>query len=128
MNGKDAVILFGHGARDPEWARPLQRTREHLRGQAPGLQVELAFLELMHPTLGEAIDEVIARGANRVVVVPMFIAQGGHMKSDVPVRVAAARERHPQCEVILALPVGEDDSVIAAMAAYAGRCLTGPAA
>ncbi|BAL26225.1 sirohydrochlorin chelatase [Azoarcus sp. KH32C] len=123
MSGKDAVILFGHGARDPEWARPLQRTREQLLSLSPGLQVELAFLELMRPTLAEAIDDVIARGASRVVVVPMFIAQGGHVKSDVPVLITAARARHPACEVRLALPVGEDDSVIAAMAAYAGRCL-----
>ena len=127
MSGQDAVILFGHGARDPEWARPLQRTREHLLASSPGLQVELAFLELMRPALGEAIDRVVAQGASRIVVVPMFIAQGGHMKSDVPVLVAAARERHPDCELTLALPVGEDDSVIGAMAAYAARCLTGSA-
>jgi sirohydrochlorin cobaltochelatase len=128
MSGKDAVILFGHGARDPEWARPLQRTREYLMTMTPGLQVELAFLELMHPTLAEAIDDVITCGAKRVVVVPMFIAQGGHVKSDVPVLIDAARARHPECELRLALPVGEDDSVIAAMAAYAGRCLNQPLA
>lgn len=120
----EAVVLFGHGARDPEWARPMQRTREHLLAQAPGLSVELAFLEFMRPTLDEVVDRLAAEGARRIAVVPMFIAQGGHLKSDVPNLVAAARRRHPDCEIVQALAVGESESVIAAMAAYAYQAVT----
>jgi len=119
-------VLFGHGARDPEWARSMQRTREHLRALAPELQVELAFLELMSPTLADVVDSLVARGVRHIAVVPMFIAQGGHLKSDVPKLVAAARERHPECDIVQALAVGEADSVIAAMAAYAHGCVTAP--
>lgn len=120
----DAVVLFGHGARDPEWARPMRRTREHLLAREPGLAVELAFLEFMRPTLDEVVDRLAAEGARRIAVVPMFIAQGGHLKSDVPNLVAAARLRHPDCEIVQALAVGESESVIAAMAAYAHQAVT----
>lgn len=123
----DALVLFGHGARDPEWARPMQRTREQLRSLAPGLPVELAFLEFMTPTLAQAIDRLVDGGARRIAVVPMFIAQGGHLKSDVPDLVAAARARHPGCEIVQAPAVGEAESVIAAMAAYAHQTLAPPA-
>ena len=117
-----AVVLFGHGARDPEWAQPMARTREHLVSQAPGLRVELAFLELMQPTLAEAIDALIAQGATDVTVVPMFLAQGGHLKRDVPKLIEAARLRHPECRIAQAAAVGEADSVVAAMAGYAWQC------
>lgn len=120
----NAVVIFGHGARDPEWARPMRRTREHLQELAPALAVELAFLEFMRPTLDEAIDRLVADGARRIAVVPMFIAQGGHLKSDVPNLVAAARHRHPECEIVQALAVGEAESVIAAIAAYAHQAVT----
>jgi sirohydrochlorin cobaltochelatase len=126
MNDKNAVVLFGHGARDPEWARPMQRTRAQLLALAPELRVELAFLEFMQPTLDSVVDALAAAGARRIAVVPMFIAQGGHLKSDVPNLVAAARARHPECEIVQALAVGEADSVIAAMAAYARRCVDTP--
>lgn len=126
MKNDKAVVLFGHGARDPEWARSMQRTREHLLALAPDLQVELAFLELMSPTLESAIDALAASGVRRIAVVPMFIAQGGHLKSDVPKLVDAARTRHPECDIVQAPAVGEADSVIAAMAAYAQRCVTAP--
>lgn len=121
-----AVVLFGHGARDPEWARPMRRTRELLQALAPDVPVELAFLEFMTPTLAEAIDRLVAGGARRIAVVPMFIAQGGHLKSDVPDLVAAARLRHPDCEIVQAPAVGEAESVIAAMAAYAHQTVEPP--
>ena len=124
----NAVVLFGHGARDPEWARPMRRTREHLQALAPELAVELAFLEFMRPTLDEAIDRLVAEGARRIAVVPMFIAQGGHLKSDVPTLVAAARARHPACEIVQALAVGEAEGVIAAMAACAQEAANSPTA
>ena len=125
MSGDRAVVLFGHGARDPAWAEPMRSVREQLVAAAPNVGIELAFLEFIEPTLDAAIDSLVTRGARRIVVVPMFIAQGGHLKADLPKLVAAARVRHPDCEIVQALAVGEADPVIAAMADYARRCATG---
>ncbi|TVT56986.1 MAG: cobalamin biosynthesis protein CbiX [Azoarcus sp. PHD] len=113
-----AVILFGHGARDPEWAGPMQRIRDTMRVRAPGQHVELAFLEFMSPTLELAVDALVARGVTRIAVVPVFLAQGGHLKRDVPVLLDAARQRHPGCEFHLCLAVGEAPGVVAAIAEY----------
>jgi len=125
MSDDRAVVLFGHGARDPTWAQPMRRVRDQLVAAAPEVGVELAFLEFIEPTLDVAIDTLVARGVRRVVVVPMFIAQGGHLKADLPKLVAAARVRHPGCEIVQALAVGEADPVVAAMADYARSCATG---
>lgn len=118
----NAVVLFGHGARDPEWAAPMRRAREHMLAQAPELAVELAFLEFIAPPLPEVIDTLVAGGVTRITVVPMFLAQGGHLKKDIPALVEAARARHPQCEIRQALAVGEVDGVVRAMADYACGC------
>lgn len=122
MNQQAAVILFGHGARDPEWANPMRRARAQLLERTPELRVELAFLEFIEPTLDEAIDRLAAQGVGRIAVVPMFLAQGGHLKKDLPALVEAARARHPRCDIRQMLAVGEADAVIAAMADYAARC------
>lgn len=116
---KAGIVLFGHGARAPEWAAPMQRAGELLRQGVPGLAVELAFLEFMKPGLVEAIDTLARNGVRRVTVVPMFLAQGGHVKKDLPALLDEARALHPDCEVALVAAVGEADSVLAAMAAYA---------
>ena len=112
-----AIILFAHGARDPEWAAPLRRVCAALGAQTPGLRVELAFLELQSPSLLQAAESLLADGFGRIVVVPMFIAQGGHVKNDLPHLIDELRERNPEVRFELAGAVGEAEGVVQAMAA-----------
>jgi len=114
-----ALILFAHGARDPEWARPMQRVCALLREQAPGLRVELAFLEFMPPDLRGCAEMLVADGVARVLVLPMFIARGGHLKRDVPLLLAELRQQHPETVFELADAVGEAETVARAMASHA---------
>ena len=114
-----ALILFAHGARDPEWALPIRRVQAAVRDQAPDLAVECAFLEFMTPTLSECADALVTRGVARLAILPMFIAQGGHLKRDVPLLVDALRQRHPTVEFVLAPAIGENEAVLRAMAAAA---------
>lgn len=126
MTASEAIVLFAHGARDPEWAEPLRRVREAVRARAPSLPVALAFMEFMTPCLDEAIGTLAAAGAQAIVVVPVFLAQGGHLKRDVPAAVEAARRRHPACRIRLAVAAGEDAAVIEALAGYALACAQQP--
>ena len=117
------IILFAHGARDPAWAQPLQRTREAVLAQAAAagavLDVRLAFLEFISPTLDVAIDEAVAAGTTDVQVVPVFLAQSGHVRRDVPALLDAARARHPAMQIELQGALGEEQSVIDALATAA---------
>jgi sirohydrochlorin cobaltochelatase len=120
MPAPAALILFAHGARDPEWAAPLRRVQAAaqlaIEAAQPGTPVELAFLELMTPALPECVATLAAKGVKRITVVPMFIAQGGHLKRDLPVLLDALRSRWPELEFRLAAAIGENPDVIAAMA------------
>lgn len=113
----DAIVLLGHGARDPEWARPLERLRDVVLANQPGLDVGLAFLEFMQPGLAEALEQAIARGAASIRVVPVFLAQGGHVKRDVPEILAAVARRFPSVQLEMTLALGEAPGVLSAMAA-----------
>ncbi|MDD3352503.1 CbiX/SirB N-terminal domain-containing protein [Zoogloea sp.] len=118
---KEAIVLFAHGARDPEWAKPARRVTEELARLCPEAWVTLAFLEFMSPSLEEAVDAAAASGVESLRVVPLFLAQGGHLKRDLPVLLEAARSRHPACRIELVTAVGEDEGVVRAMA----RCAAG---
>lgn len=113
---KTASILFAHGARDPGWAAPLWRVREHMQARSPGLRVELAFFGFIEPTLPDCAELLIGEGFVRIVIVPMFIAQGGHLKKDLPLIVEELRCRYPQVTFEVAGPVGEAERVVQAMA------------
>jgi sirohydrochlorin cobaltochelatase len=114
-----ALILFAHGARDPEWAQPMRRVQAAIRRVAADMPVELAFLEFMAPNLADCAAALVAAGATRIAVIPMFIAQGGHLKRDVPEMLDRLRSTWPQVEFSLADAVGQSEGVIQAMAAAA---------
>ena len=90
-----------------------------MQAQAPQVAVELGFLELMRPTLEEAIDTLVAHGVDDVVIVPIFMAAGSHVKKDLPQLAANGMDRHPGLAITLATPVGEAPTVIEAMARHA---------
>lgn len=116
-----AIVLFAHGARDPEWARPFEAMRARLRERRPEIPVEVAFLERMTPTLEEAVDALVARGADAVTVFPVFMAQGGHLKEDLPRLVEAMRARHPGVPVALESAAGEVPEIVEAIADWVLR-------
>ena len=116
---KTALILFAHGARDPDWASPLHRVKEAINAQVPGMRVELAFLELMQPKLQECAASLSSDGFERIVILPMFIAQGGHIKKDTPLILDELRQTYPTVTFELAGPVGEAENIIQAIAAHA---------
>ncbi len=112
MRSKSGIILFAHGSRDREWARPFQQLAEILRTKVDG-PVAIAYLEFMSPTLDEAIASL---DADDIRVVPVFLGQGGHVKDDLPRLIAAAQKKH-RVAVRLDPPIGEQTIVIEAIAA-----------
>ncbi|SDC68995.1 sirohydrochlorin chelatase [Paraburkholderia lycopersici] len=117
--GNHGMILFGHGARDAGWQAPFQRLAAKLaaaRGDAG--PVSLAFLELMTPSLPEAIAGQAAAGCATITVVPVFFGQGGHVRRDLPALIAQCQTAHPGVRLRCAGAVGEDDAVLDAVVRY----------
>jgi sirohydrochlorin cobaltochelatase len=118
MSGKPGVVLFAHGSRDPRWAEPFERLRDKVVAQRPDAIVCLAFLELMTPSLADAVAALVSQGCDDVSVVPVFLGQGGHVRRDLPVLADACRSAHPGITLRLSAAVGEDDTVLQALASY----------
>ena len=114
-----AVILFAHGAREPEWAQPFEAVRDQLR--AAGMQVVLAFLEFMSPSLDEAAAKLADKGIKTVIIVPLFLAQGAHLKRDLPAMVENIRKRHAKTEFRVTPALGEAPEIVAAIVEWVQR-------
>ena len=122
MNTK-AIVLFGHGARDARWREPFDRLVALWKAQHPKVQVELAFLELMQPSLEEAISTLSGAGAKELVVVPVFFGQGGHLRNDFPVLLTACQDKFPGIQLSATPAVGEDAAVLQAIIDFGARAL-----
>src|SRR5436309_13371032 len=114
-----AAILFAHGAREPEWAQPFESVRDRLR--AAGTPVELAFLEFMSPSLDEAAARLAGKGIESVVIAPLFLAQGAHLKRELPAMVEKIRKRHAKTAFRVAPALGDSPEILAASTAWVLR-------
>ena len=114
-----AVILFAHGAREPEWAQPFEGIRDRLR--AAGVPITLAFLEFMSPSLDEAAARLAGKEIETAIIVPLFLAQGAHLKRELPAMVAKIRKRHAKTEIRVTPVLGEAPEIVAAITEWVQR-------
>ena len=118
-----AIILFGHGARDSRWREPFDRLAIMWQEQYPNTLVELAFLEMMQPSLEGAITELVKKGVDEVVVVSVFFGQGGHLRNDFPLLLEACQGKFPGLKLSATSAVGEDAAVLQAIIDFGARTL-----
>jgi len=114
-----AVILFAHGAREAEWAIPFEQVRDRLR--AGGLRVELAYLEIMKPSLDEAARIFSEENVKDATIVPLFLAQGKHLQRELPEMVAALRRKYPGMSLRVTPALGDAPEILAAIVAWVKR-------
>lgn len=125
---KSALVLFAHGARDPEWSTPFRRIQERVAARCPETTVALAFLEAMPPKLEDVLDRLAASSHDRIIIAPLFMAQGGHLKEDLPVLLDALRGKHPALVFEVLPPVGEVEGVLNAMSEWLAGAVQSQAA
>jgi len=104
---KHALIVFGHGSRDPLWAETLEALRERLRSALPDTEVKLAYLEFLKPTLAECVDALWQRGCGDIAVMPAFVAEGAHLRRELPNLVNQARSGREGLSITLLPAMGD---------------------
>lgn len=104
--GRDGLLLVAHGSACVAGVREALALGDAVADRRPDLDVDLGFLELAMPPAAPVLDDMVARGARRIVVQPMMLLAAGHGKSDVPAIVLEGRERHPGVDLVFGSPFG----------------------
>jgi sirohydrochlorin ferrochelatase len=105
------VVLVDHGSRESAPGKVLEAVASALSSLRPNWQVLTAHLELQSPDLIEAVGSCKSKGAERVLVLPYFIALGRHTSKDIPSLVLEATEKF-DIPVFLAEPLGFDARLV----------------
>ena len=123
-----ALILFAHGSSQASWRAPfddiVQRVQTLLNAQNENVWVQLAFLELMSPSVDQAIHDLTQQGVRDIRIVPLFFGVGKHIAEDLQKMIQAAQMTHPDVMIQIAPALGQSDWMRQAMAEYAVRMLT----
>jgi len=111
MKRGEGVILLAHGSKNTEAEEELEEIAAQVKEGLGGGEVILAFLQFNHPNLSEAIDQAVAEGMKRIVVVPFFLVAGVHVRKDIPEEIEQARLRHPVVQILLSRPLLPDPRI-----------------
>ena len=101
------LILVAHGSRDPNWRASVESVTEAVQAQVGSDKLRLAYMDHTPPTLADAVSEAIGRGAVRIRVLPLFVANEGHVDRDIRPAVDHLRRIHQSVELELMPAVGQ---------------------
>jgi sirohydrochlorin cobaltochelatase len=91
-----ALLIVGHGSRDPRGAREFHDLVDLVRQRNPSLTVEGGFIELSRPPISECVDRLAESGARNVAAVPLMLLAAGHAKDDIPATLMREKMGHPE--------------------------------
>ena len=89
----------------------LEGVAEVLRRLRPHLIVQVAHMELAHPTISEGMASCVLAGATEITVHPYMLSPGRHATKDVPRMVDECSKKYPQVNVKVTKPLGIHDKI-----------------
>lgn len=94
----NALLVMVHGSPRPIANEDMFRVVETFKARGDAVKlfpiVEVGFMECNEPTIPEAIDRCVARGATALTAVPYFLHTGTHVCDDLPTLMEEAEVRH----------------------------------
>ena len=112
-----AVLLCGHGSRDPEAITEFELAAAALRPRLPQFDFATGYLEFARPTIRDGLALLAARGARRILAVPGMLFAASHVKNDLPWEMNSFVADNPGVDVRLARDLGIDAKLLQAAAA-----------
>lgn len=116
------LILIAHGSRNERWRASVERIVAAVDGGGAAASLRLAYMDCTPPTLMDVATRAVAAGERTLQVLPLFLAEEGHVDRDVRPLVDEVRRAVPDSvRVELMDPVGQQPEFIDVLARIAAR-------
>ena len=111
-----AVLICGHGSRDPEAIAEFELVAAALRPRLPDFDFATGYLEFAHPTIREGLTALAARGARQILAIPGMLFAASHVKNDLPWEMNSFMADNPGIDVHLGRDLAIDPKLLRAAA------------
>ncbi|MFZ5595630.1 MAG: sirohydrochlorin chelatase [Bacillota bacterium] len=109
---RTGVILLGHGSRMKEAESTLQGLVDKVNKSGKYNLVLGAALQFNSPDLPASLEKAVSCGMERIIVVPLFLCMGTHMKKDIPEIIEEQKKKYNGVDIKLAGNIGADDKLV----------------
>lgn len=101
-------IVLGHGSKVSETVDILREITGSLKKRLQLDNVHYAALQFNEPGLPEVINRLIEDGTDDIVVLPLFLTDGNHVREDIPGIINDESAKYPSVTIKLAGHIGAD--------------------
>lgn len=99
------IVLFAHGSSVAS-ANDAVREVAAAVARSTGFELlETAFLDPVRPSLDQAVESLVRKGAARIIVVPYFLTLGLHLQRDLPAILSRLESIHKNVEISVTPPL-----------------------
>lgn len=78
------MLAVAHGTNDPHGIATLEALLERVRFLRPGVETSLSFVSVAYPRVAEELTRLLAEGVTELVVLPLLLGSGYHVRHDIP--------------------------------------------
>jgi precorrin-8X/cobalt-precorrin-8 methylmutase len=108
---KTGIIVLSHGSRVNGGNDGLFKIVEMLQNMGRWDIVRAGFLQLAEPTFPQSVNDIVEEGAQRVVIIPLLLFAGNHVKKDIPMEIEVEKQKYPHVEFLYAKNLGPDERI-----------------
>ncbi|MCW4015958.1 MAG: sirohydrochlorin nickelochelatase [Candidatus Bathyarchaeota archaeon] len=112
---KTCLIIIGHGSKLPHNKETMEKLADQIRRRSSFDKVETAFMVRNKPSIPEAIENAVKKGATKIVLVPTFIAHGVHTTDEIPEILKTKQKelglKAQGVKIIYGEPLGPDERI-----------------
>ncbi len=107
-----AIIILGHGSRVADACKNVALVAQRLKEKYHYPIVDYCFMSRLGPYFPETLENVVAQGAKKIVVLPYFLSDGLHIVLDIPEMLQKEARRYPDVSLVLGKNLGFDDLLV----------------
>lgn len=107
-----AILICGHGSKNKSSTNAFLGLFSTIKSEYATYQVEYGFIEYSLPSIENKLEELIKSGIKEIVIVPIILFTGVHIKYDIPFIINEARKKHPDVRIKLSGYIGNNKHLL----------------
>lgn len=114
-HSKSGIVFLAHGTSNVEAGALITQSLEGLAQrfsetvELPQKAVVYSFLEILKPSLGEALDSLCAQGKTEIRILPLLLFPGNHLNHDIPRIAREVTDRYPGVRINIGACIGVEE-------------------
>ncbi|MBT2637569.1 sirohydrochlorin chelatase [Bacillus sp. ISL-39] len=108
----EATVYISHGSRSEQGNKVFVSFIEKVISTGKSTNTAYGFLENARPTIFEAVEACILKGASSIIVVPVLLLPGIHANVDIPAELDRVKQQYPEIKIFYGEPLGVNETLL----------------